>query len=134
MRTENRITRRLALKVFGGLGAAATLPGCTRALSTVQTAAGEVGLVDVTDADIFNFALNLESLEAEYYLRGTSGRGMDAADAGPSPGSVTGGRMVPWQNEDLKQFMEEIAANELAHVRFYRRVLGSAAVGRPAID
>ena len=36
----------------------------------------------VTDADIFNFALNLESLETEYYLRGTTGKGMDAADAG----------------------------------------------------
>jgi len=30
--------------------------------------------------------------------------------------------------------MEEVAQNELAHVRFYRRVLGDAAVSRPAID
>lgn len=134
MLTENRITRRLALKVFGGLGAAATLPGCTRALSTVQTAAGEVGLVDVTDHDIFNFALNLESLEAEYYLRGTAGHGIDAADAGSNPGAVTGGKLVPWQNQDLREFMEEVAQNELAHVRFYRRVLGSQAVSRPTID
>src|SRR5687767_15949990 len=59
---------------------------------------------------------------------------MPAADAGPNPGTVTGGRMVPWQNADLRQFMEEVAANELAHVRFYRKVLGSAAVSRPTID
>ncbi|MBW3630472.1 MAG: ferritin-like domain-containing protein [Gemmatimonadetes bacterium] len=88
----------------------------------------------VTDVDIFNFALNLESLETEYYLRGTTGRGMDAADAGPNPGSVNGGSMVPWQNDDLRQFMEEVAQNELAHVRYYRRVLGSQAVSRPTID
>jgi hypothetical protein len=126
---DTRVSRRSALRTLGVLGAAAALPACASASASLPSALG-----GPTDADIFNFALNLESLEAEYYLRGTSGRGMDAADAGPSPGSVTGGRMVPWQNEDLKQFMEEIAGNELAHVRFYRRSLGSAAVSRPAID
>lgn len=30
--------------------------------------------------------------------------------------------------------MEEVAQNELAHVRFYRRVLGGQAVSRPTID
>jgi hypothetical protein len=59
---------------------------------------------------------------------------MDSADAGSSPGGVTGGAMVPWQNQDLREFMEEVAQNELAHVRFYRRVLGSSAVSRPTID
>ena len=134
MRTENRITRRHALGVLGGLGAAAALPGCARTRSTFQSAAGEVGLVDNTDHDIFNFALNLESLEAEYYLRGTAGHGLDAADAGSNPGAVTGGKLVPWQNQDLREFMEEVAQNELAHVRFYRRALGSQAVSRPTID
>jgi hypothetical protein len=87
-----------------------------------------------SDADIFNFALNLESLETEYYLRGTTGRGMDAADAGPNPGAVSGGHIVPWQNDDLRQMLQEVAENELAHVRFYRRTLGAQAVARPAID
>jgi hypothetical protein len=134
MRTENRITRRHALGVLGGLGAAAALPGCAHTRSTVQTAAGEVGLDDTIDHDIFNFALNLESLEAEYYLRGTAGHGLDAADAGSNPGAVTGGKLVPWQNQDLREFMDEVAQNELAHVRFYRRALGSKAVSRPTID
>jgi len=43
--------------------------------------------------------------------------------------------MVPWQNNDLKQFMEEIARNELLHVRLYRRVLAgrdAACSARPA--
>ena len=128
------LTRRSALKAFGALGAVAALPGCRQALQTIEAAGGEVGLFDGSDADIFNFALNLESLETEYYLRGTTGRGMNDADAGSNPGAVTGGRMVPWQNDDLRQFMEEVAQNELAHVRFYRRVLGSNAVSRPAID
>lgn len=126
---EWQLTRRSAVKAFGAaLGAGLVLPGC--AASTAQ--AGAAGAP--SDEDIFNFALNLESLETEYYLRGTSGRGMEAADAGPNPGPVSGGRMVPWQNDDLRQMMEEVAANELAHVRFYRRVLGTRAVSRPALD
>ncbi|MER8884774.1 ferritin-like domain-containing protein [Mesorhizobium sp. M0816] len=43
---------------------------------------------DVQDEDIFRFALNLEYMEAEYYLRGTTGKGIDAADAGSKPGDV----------------------------------------------
>lgn len=134
MRMNEAVTRRAAIKAFGGLGAVAALPACSQAVRTIESVAGDVGLLDVNDGDIFNFALNLESLEAEYYLRGTTGRGMDDADAGPNPGTVTGGRSVPWQNEDLRQFMEEVAQNELAHVRFYRRVLGANAVSRPTID
>lgn len=121
------VTRRSAFKTLGGLGAAALLPSLP-SLALAEETAGP------SDADIFNFALNLESLETEYYMRGTAGHGLDASDAGANPGAVNGGHMVPWQNQDLKEFMEEIARNELLHVRFYRHVLGSAAVSRPAID
>lgn len=122
------VTRRSALKSLGALGAAVTLSGC-RSMGAQIGSSGSV-----TDADIFNFALNLESLEAEYYLRGTTGRGMDDADAGSDPGAVNGGRMVPWENDELRQFMVEVAGNEVAHVRYYRRVLGSQAVSRPTVD
>jgi hypothetical protein len=122
------LSRRSALTTFGLLGVAATLPQRLQAVTQTPMPAG------VTDADIFNFALNLESLEAEYYLRGTTGRGMSDADAGAQPGAVKGGRQVPWKNNDLREFMEEVAQNELAHVRFYRQVLGNAAVSRPEID
>jgi hypothetical protein len=128
------VSRRAALKTLGGIGVAATLPACAQAVRSIEEAAGDVGLIDITDADIFNFALNLESLEAEYYLRGTTGTGMSATDAGSNPGAVTGGSLVPWQNQDLREFMLEVAENELAHVRFYRRVLGNDAVARPTID
>lgn len=121
-------TRRSALKTLGILGATAAL----QPLSVPAQA--EKAAPKVTDTDIFNFALNLECLETEYYLRGTTGKGMDDADAGPSPGAVTGGSEVPWQNQDFRQFMDEVAANELAHVRFYRKALGTEAVSRPAID
>ena len=122
------VARRSALKTLGAFGAAATFSGLAGTAMAVPSAQ------DITDADIFNFALNLESLETEYYLRGTTGRGMDDADAGTNPGAVKGGHIVPWKNDDLRQFMDEVTANELAHVRFYRKTLGAAAVSRPAID
>lgn len=124
--------RRSALKAAGAFGLATALPSCASS-APATISAGAIAGAD-NDADIFNFALNLESLETEYYLRGVTGRGMDAADAGSSPGSVSGGHIVPWQNEDLRQMLQEIAENERTHVRFYRRVLGAQAVSRPAID
>jgi hypothetical protein len=89
---------------------------------------------DIKDEDIFQFALNLEYMETEYYLRATTGKGIDAADVGPDPGKVEGGRKVPFENKAIRQFAEELAENELAHVRFYRKTLGEAAVSRPTID
>jgi Ferritin-like domain len=89
---------------------------------------------DLKDEDIFQFALNLEYMETEYYLRATTGKGIDAADVGPDPGKVEGGRKVPFENKAIRQFAEELAENELAHVRFYRKTLGEAAVSRPTID
>ena len=126
------ISRRSALMSFGALGFAAATPSLAAAAQQAAATSGRDP--SVTDADIFNFALNLESLETEYYLRGTTGKGMDDADAGTNPGPVSGGRQVPWKNDDLRAMMEEVAANELAHVRFYRKTLGSQAVARPAID
>ncbi|WEX76138.1 ferritin-like domain-containing protein [Sinorhizobium numidicum] len=89
---------------------------------------------DLMDEDIFQFALNLEYMEAEYYLRGTTGKGIDDSDAGAEAGPVTGGKQVSFDTPAIGEFMREVAENELAHVRFYRKTLGDAAVPRPAID
>lgn len=88
----------------------------------------------VTDTDILNFALNLEYLEAEFYLRAATGSGLSSTDAGTSAGAVTGGSQVPFKTQAIQQYAMEIANDELAHVRFLRKALGSAAVSRPAID
>lgn len=88
----------------------------------------------VSDADVLNFALNLEYLEAEYYLRAVSGQGLAAGDIGSSPGAVTGGRQVNFTNDAVRQYAQEIADDERAHVRFLRGGLGAGAVSRPAIN
>ena len=48
----------------------------------------------ITDADILNFALNLEYLEAEYYTYATTGSGIPAGLLGNGSAPTTGGMMA----------------------------------------
>ena len=126
----------------GALVAGAVAAGCgsgssnTPIINTGATPAPTPTPVASTsrDVDILNFALNLEYLEAEYYLRATTGSGLSSADSGGSTATVTGGRAVSFTTPLVQALANELAADELAHVRFLRNALGSAAVQRPALD
>ncbi|MCZ2496371.1 ferritin-like domain-containing protein [Xylophilus sp. Kf1] len=89
-----------------------------------------------TDPEILNFALNLEYLEAQFYLYATTGAGLpDAQTTGAGTrGTVIGGTRVPFSDPVVAAYAKEIAADELAHVNFLRAALGSAAVAMPSID
>ena len=120
-------SRRGFITGVGAVGVAATLAGCGTDRHTKINP-------NITDADILNFALNLEYLEAEFYLRAATGQGLSATDIGANPGAVTGGSQVSFPTATLQQYALEIAQDELNHVRFLRQALGTAAVDRPAID
>jgi hypothetical protein len=83
-----------------------------------------------------NFALNLEYLEAEFYLHAYYGWGVPSSltDGKGTRGGVTGGHKVPFKSRAIAQYAREIAEDELNHVTFLRGALGSAAVSRPKID
>ncbi len=92
--------------------------------------------VNMNDAAVLNFALNLEYLEAEFYIRAATGAGLDASDTYGLgvQGGVTGGRAVSFDTPIIQQYAHEIAQDELNHVRFIRTVLAEKAVSEPAID
>ena len=136
---RNGVSRRTFLAgagVSAGTAAVATLAaGCGSSSSaTVTPGPTQVPAGTITDADILNFALNLEYLEAEFYLRAVTGAGLPSGDLGSSPGAVNGGTQVNFTTPTLGALAMEIAQDEQKHVEFLRSALGAAAVDRPAID
>ena len=130
--------RSLVSRLGGGLATAAAVGSLAAGGVVASTAAAQAQ--GITDADIFNFALNLEYLQAEFYLRAigsTLGAGDIASSNGAAIGEVRGGSAVPFRSASLRQYAEKIASDELAHVRFIRAALSSAGaivVPRPTLD
>ena len=90
---EKAVSRRKFLAGAGSLGATAIVAGCSdNGIVNVPTPASPS--TTYTDADILNFALNLEYLEAEFYLRAATGSGLASADTTGvgSLGTVTVGQ------------------------------------------
>ena len=120
-------------RMFGRLGAGAMGMAALGVLAATPVPAW---WPVIADTDILNFALNLEYLQAEYYLHAVTGQGLAAADTTGTGtlGSVTGGSQVAFQSPAIATYAQRLAADEQTHVRLLRAALGSAAVARPAID
>ncbi|MES2459058.1 MAG: ferritin-like domain-containing protein [Armatimonadota bacterium] len=127
---DKRAARRDFLKTAGIAGASLAAVGLLSKNANAQRGS--------LDPAVLTFALNLEYLEAEYYLRATTGNSLSAADAGAGAGAVTGGSLVPFGTDtDVQAYAVEITNDEVAHVRFLRSALTAAGVTpvpRPAID
>lgn len=121
--------RRAFLKSAGLMAAGAATLG----LANLPV---EAEAQEINDGVILNFALNLEYLEAEFYLIAALGRRLAAADISGTGtlGPVIGGRRVNFATPLIRQYALEIAADEEAHVKFLRAALGSARVARPRIN
>ncbi len=60
----------------------------TRSRSILSQTVAQPVPLQITDADILNFALNLEYLEGEFYACATSGSGLPANLRGGGPASI----------------------------------------------
>ena len=129
-RVERRSERREFFKT--ALGAAAMTAAGATALSFSSSASAQT----ITDADVLNFALNLEYLEAQFYSYAAYGTGLDNSllSGTSTQGAVRGGRQVTFTGPIVQQYAREIAQDEIAHVKFLRTALGSSAVAQPVID
>ncbi|RXH55491.1 ferritin-like domain-containing protein [Granulicella sibirica] len=130
-------SRRSFLAGAGALGAAAIVTGCNSDSGTAvsPTTPTTPPALDLPDNDVLNFALNLEYLEAEFYLRAATGSGISSADGGS--GTVVGGTAVPGFTAAQAAYANEIAQAELNHVRFIRAAISGNSgtpVGRPNLD
>ena len=128
--TSSEVDRRKLFTMLGVAGAgaaAATVLGGGAANAAVTPGPD-------TDAAVLNFALNLEYLEAEFYLRAVTGSGLSVKDHGDKAGAVSGGKKVHFKSKTVAKYAREIARDEREHVRFLRAALGTAAVSRPKIS
>ena len=129
--------RRAFLRTCGFAAAGAAALGVVGQATPVFAAAPDAP-AELLDMQILNFALNLEYLEAEFYLKAVGGRANGLSDADTAgigtAGPTIGGKKVPFDTKAVRLYAEEIAADELAHVRFLRSALGDGARARPKID
>jgi hypothetical protein len=141
---KKAVSRRSFMAGAGTAAAAALLVGCNDATAPPSSAPPSGGtttppVTSNADNDVLNFALNLEYLEAEFYLYAATGKGLSAADAGSGAGTTiaTGVAAVPWASSGLAQYANEIAQDEVNHVRFLQKAITAnkgTPVSRPDID
>ena len=126
--------RRQFLGTMGLVGAGAVLASCAPSMAQPM---GKPNL----DGEIFNFALNLEYLEAAFYLAAV-GRLQELDMAGGDSSKVilpTGfnprdGKGIPTLSADVRAYANETATDEKNHVAAIRATLKGAAVTQPTLD
>ncbi|ACO45674.1 ferritin-like domain-containing protein [Deinococcus deserti] len=123
--------RRSALSTLGkfGLGVAAFGLAGTGALAAPAKN---------IDVDVLNFALNLEYLEAAFYMAAVGRINELRAFGGDAeirlPAGLDRTRGMQFKDSNVQALAKDIAEDEFQHVKFLYGALGKAAVRRPVLD
>jgi len=134
-RADKLAKRRSFFRSAGGLGVG-LLGGSILGACGGGSGMAAIAATGPSDADILNFALNLEYLEATFYQYAVFGTGLPATMTSGvgTPGAVVAGQKVTFSDPMVAAYAKEIAKDELEHVAFLRAALGSSAVAMPALD
>ncbi|KAK7823908.1 ferritin-like catalase Nec2 [Quercus suber] len=105
----------------------------TLEVSLAMGAPTNCGPIQATDTDRIEFALNLEFLEAEFFLNGALGRGLDSfapsfAKGGPPPTGAKKANLDPL----VAKIIEEFGYEEIGHLRAIINATGG--IPRPLLD
>lgn len=87
-----------------------------------------------SEADVLNFALNLEYLEATFYSYIVNGVDMDTGQTGGGPAVQNPPGRITFANQQSADLFAEIAFDEISHVGALRSALSSLAIARPLIN
>ena len=140
---DSIIASRRAL-ILGGSALAGLFLTKTQAANAAST------VTTFTDADVLNFALNLEYLEANYYYLAAFGSNIYTPNPNLPSGAMVqgitgvgnqglvttkiGSTKVPFSSIQVGSYAVETAVEEGRHVNFLRNALGAAAVAQPPIN
>lgn len=113
--------------VASAVASGAAIMGCGSTAPYVD-AAGQ------SDANILNFALNLEFLEATFYSYLVTGQDIPSNQTGGGPSPQNPPPQITFPNQQVADLFAEIAFDEISHVAAIRSVLNSLAIQRPLIN
>lgn len=102
-------------------------------LSVPAADARQLKQAAITDADILNFALNLECLEGQFYHCAVYGTPLPASVTGNGPAPI-GCQAANFTNADIYSLAMDVANNEMAHVAYLMTALGNASVQCPLVN
>ena len=137
---KSKLDRRRLLGNLGLMGAGAVMTACGGAIGQPTTPTPPTNPMPGTDVDnaILNFALNLEYLEAAFYLAAVGRISEIQAIGGDAaidlPEGFDGTTSVDFESDDVASYAAEIAQDELNHVKALVATLGDAASARPHLD